>query len=114
MALNSLQLLDDCDIVAAHVFLFSPRPDTPAERMPQLGAELVKARASRLRRQADQRRSAWLDSLVGSMQPVLVENGGKAHTDAFAPVLMPAAKAGESGKARITGRDGAFLAGSFE
>ena len=38
MAFNSLKLLDDCDIVAAHVFPFSPRPSTPAARMPQLAA----------------------------------------------------------------------------
>ena len=36
MSLNSLKLLDDCDVVAAHVFPFSPRPNTPAARMPQL------------------------------------------------------------------------------
>ncbi len=39
-ALNSLRLLDDCDIVAAHIFPFSPRPDTPAARMPQLEREI--------------------------------------------------------------------------
>ena len=33
MALNSLKLLDDCDVIAAHIFPFSPRPNTPAERM---------------------------------------------------------------------------------
>src|SRR5436309_8963806 len=44
MALNSLKLLDDCNIVAAHIFPFSPRPNTPAARMPQLRPELVKAR----------------------------------------------------------------------
>src|SRR5438309_1196098 len=48
MALNSLRLLDDCDIAAAHVFPFSARPNTPAARMPQLPPELVKARAARL------------------------------------------------------------------
>src|SRR5437763_10828345 len=36
MALNTLKLLDDCDIVSAHVFPFSPRPHTPAARMPPL------------------------------------------------------------------------------
>ena len=58
MALNSLKLLDDCDIVAAHVFPFSPRPDTPAARMPQLAREVVKARAARLRDAAAERRDA--------------------------------------------------------
>jgi threonylcarbamoyladenosine tRNA methylthiotransferase MtaB len=113
-ALNSLKLLDDCDIVAAHVFPFSPRPDTPAARMPQLPHELVKARAARLRQTAGKRRAHWLDSLVGSLQPVLVEGMGKAHTDSFAPVAVEAAKRGETGIARITGREGDSLVGNFE
>jgi threonylcarbamoyladenosine tRNA methylthiotransferase MtaB len=111
MALNSMKLLDDCDIVSAHIFPFSPRPDTPAARMPQLGAELVKARAARLRQRAAQRRAEWLDRLVGTVQPVLVENGGKAHTDAFAPVHMSTARRGDMLRARITAREGDHLVG---
>ena len=88
MALNTLQLIDDCDIVAAHVFPFSPRANTPAARMPQVEREIVKARAARLRAKAAERRSAWLQSLVGTTQRVLVELGGKGHTDGFAPVRI--------------------------
>ena len=113
MALNTLNLLEDCDIVAAHVFPFSPRPDTPAERMPQVAAEVVKARAARLRRHAEERRNAWLDRLVGTRQPVLVEKGGKAHTDGFAPVVMPEASPGDSGIALVR-REGPKLVGAFE
>src|SRR5678815_4724035 len=60
MALNSLKLLDDCDVISAHVFPFSPRRDTPAARMPQPQREIVKARAARLREAASTRRSRWL------------------------------------------------------
>lgn len=109
MALNSLKLLDDCDIVAAHIFPFSPRPNTPAERMPQLARELVKARATRLRSSAAERRSRWLDSLVGSTQPVLIENNAKGHSDSFAPVAIAGTSRGEMGKARITDRNGDHL-----
>jgi threonylcarbamoyladenosine tRNA methylthiotransferase MtaB len=105
MAINSLKLLDDCDIVAAHIFPFSPRPTTPAARMPQLSRELVKARASRLRDAAEKRRRRWLDSMVGTVQPVLVEGEGKGHTDNFAPIAIAGARRGESGKVRVTGRE---------
>jgi threonylcarbamoyladenosine tRNA methylthiotransferase MtaB len=101
MALNSLKLLEDCDVVAAHIFPFSPRPDTPAARMPQIARELVKARATRLRQAAAERRSRWLEKLVGTVQPVLVENGGKGHADNFAPVAVHGASRGDSGRARI-------------
>ena len=109
MALNSLRLLDDCDVVAAHVFPFSPRPNTPAGRMPQLARDLVNARAARLRAAAAERRSRWLDSLMGTTAKVLIENSGKGHTDAFAPVQIEGSMRGASGNARITHRDGDHL-----
>jgi threonylcarbamoyladenosine tRNA methylthiotransferase MtaB len=111
MALNSLKLLDDCDIVAAHIFPFSPRPNTPAARMPQVEREIVKARAGRLRDAAARRRSAWLHSLIGTMQRVLIEGDGTGHSDSFAPVAVPGARKGAVLTARITGRDGASLVG---
>ena len=103
MALNSLKLIEDCGVVAAHVFPFSPRPNTPAARMPQLPREVVKARAARLRKAAAERRAQWLDSLVGTVQPVLVENHGKGHTDNFAPVTIEGAGRGEMGIVRVIG-----------
>ncbi|HET7816031.1 MAG TPA: MiaB/RimO family radical SAM methylthiotransferase [Sphingomicrobium sp.] len=113
MALNSLRLLDDCDIVAAHIFPFSPRPNTPAARMPQLPSELVRARAARLRNAAADRRSKWLGSLIGSAEPVLVEGDGTGHTDTFAPVAVEGAVRGEVGTVRITGRAGELLTGAW-
>ena len=113
MAINSLKLLDDCDIIAAHIFPFSARPDTPAERMPQLPREVVKARALRLREAAAGRRGRWLDSFVGSAQPVLIENDGKGHADNFAPVLIEGARRGETGLARITAHNAGHLTAAW-
>jgi threonylcarbamoyladenosine tRNA methylthiotransferase MtaB len=114
MAANSLKLLDDCDIVAAHIFPFSPRPNTPAARMPQLRRELVKERAARLRERAEARRGAWLDSLVGSTRTVLAEGDGKGHSDCYAPVAISGSRRGECGRARIVARDGDRLVGVWE
>lgn len=105
MAINTLKLLDDCDIVAAHVFPFSPRPGTPAARMPQLPREVVKGRAARLRNWAANRRRRWLGGLVGSTQPVLIENGGRGHTDNFAPVRIEGAARGAAAPAQILSCD---------
>ena len=109
MALNSLHLLDDCDIVAAHIFPFSPRPNTPAERMPQLSPELVKARAARLRAAAAERRTRWLDELAGSTMDVMIENNSKGHSSNFAPVHIEGTTRGEIGPAGIIGRNGDYL-----
>ena len=111
MALNSLKLLQDCDIVAAHVFPFSPRPNTPAARMPQLAHEVVKARAARLRGAAAERRSAWLRNLVGTRQPVLIESDGAGHTDAFAPITVEGSFRGDTGQVVVTGSEGDALRG---
>jgi threonylcarbamoyladenosine tRNA methylthiotransferase MtaB len=113
MALNSLRLLDDCDVIAAHVFPFSPRPGTPAARMPQLPRELVKERAARLRGAATLWRARWLDSLVGQTLPVLVEGDGKGHSDQFAPILIPGATKGATGAMRVLARDGDLLVGEW-
>jgi threonylcarbamoyladenosine tRNA methylthiotransferase MtaB len=112
MALNSLRLLDDCDVVAAHIFPFSPRPGTPAARMPQVNREIVKDRAARLREAAAARRGAWLDSLIGTTQRVLIESPGKGHSDGFAPVRVEGAERGGMRDVRITSRDGDHLVGA--
>ena len=106
MSLNTLKLIGDCDIIAAHVFPFSPRPTTPAARMPQVGSQAVKSRAARLRAEAADQRAKWLRSLVGTIQPALIEGPGKGHTDNFAPIALAGAERGQSGKVRITGHDG--------
>jgi threonylcarbamoyladenosine tRNA methylthiotransferase MtaB len=113
MALNSRKLLEDCHIIAAHIFPFSPRPNTPAARMPQVPREVVKARATSLRDAAAQRRSNWLDSLVGTAQPVLIEGDGIGHTNNFAPVAITGASRSETGMACITGRDGDRLTAAW-
>ncbi|MFL6830510.1 MAG: MiaB/RimO family radical SAM methylthiotransferase [Sphingomicrobium sp.] len=112
MAVNSLKLLDDCDIVAAHVFPFSPRPNTPAARMPQLARDVVKSRAARLRQAAAERRARWLDGLVRTTQRVLVEGDGNGHADNFAPVRVEGARRGEVLQARVTAREDDRLIGA--
>jgi threonylcarbamoyladenosine tRNA methylthiotransferase MtaB len=111
MALNTLKLLDDCDVIAAHIFPFSPRPNTPAARMPQLPREAVKARAARLRQAAAERRSNWLDGLIGTEQRILIENKEKGHADNFALVKVEGSRRGELVTARMTERDGDQLVG---
>ena len=108
---NTLRLLDDCEVIAGHIFPFSPRPGTPAARMPQLERETIKARAARLRERATERRSAWLSSQVDSVQRVLTENGNKAHTDGFAPVRLDMPN-GHVIHVRITGATADHLIGA--
>ncbi|MCL9998516.1 MAG: MiaB/RimO family radical SAM methylthiotransferase [Erythrobacter sp.] len=86
---ESLAIIDELDIVHAHVFPYSPRPGTPAARMPQLAREVVKARAADLRARAAAHRAAWLAGLVGETLPVLAERGGTGYAPNYAPVALP-------------------------
>jgi threonylcarbamoyladenosine tRNA methylthiotransferase MtaB len=113
-AANTRALIADCGIVAAHVFPFSPRPGTPAARMPQVAHDVIKARASLLREVAAGGRRAWLAGLVGTSTPVLVENKEKGHSDGFAPVRIAGSARGDLAPALITAVDGDTLIGTFE
>jgi threonylcarbamoyladenosine tRNA methylthiotransferase MtaB len=104
---NSLRLIDECDIVMAHIFPFSPKRGTPAARMPQVPPAIVKERARRLREAGARRREAWLRGLVGTTQRVLVEReSGLGHAENFAPVQVVGGEVGEVVEARIVGREG--------
>jgi threonylcarbamoyladenosine tRNA methylthiotransferase MtaB len=89
MAANTLALIDDCDIVHAHIFPYSPREGTPAARMPQVAPGVAKARAAALRERAAARRADWLRDMVGTTQRVLVERpGDRGHAENFAEVRI--------------------------
>ena len=53
MFARSLDLVEECGLTYLHVFPYSPRPGTPAARMPQVAREVVKDRAKRLRQRGD-------------------------------------------------------------
>jgi len=110
---NSLALVRDCRIVHGHIFPYSPRPGTPAARMPQVPPAIIRDRAARLREACAQQRERWLDSLIGTIQHVLVEGDGtRGHAGNFAPVLLPSPHVrGEIVSVRIHGvENGALIA----
>ena len=115
---NTLRLIDDCDVVYGHIFPYSPRAFTPAAKMPQVPRAVVKDRAKRLREAAMARQTRWLQSLVGSVQDVLVEKDGGGHAPNFArlrpfhnPNYLGNAVGGLS-SVRITGVEGMQLTGT--
>ncbi len=63
---NTVRFIGEADLAFLHVFPFSPRPGTPAARMPRLAQKTVKARAARLRAAGDAALGRHLASLVGS------------------------------------------------
>jgi threonylcarbamoyladenosine tRNA methylthiotransferase MtaB len=109
---NSLALVQEAGLSFLHVFPFSPRPGTPAARMPRLPGEVVKERAARLRARGAAALTARLQALQGSRQMVLVERGNVGHTPCFTRVaLEPGLTAGTLLEITITGHRGDHLTG---
>jgi threonylcarbamoyladenosine tRNA methylthiotransferase MtaB len=107
---RSLDLVEECGLTHLHVFPFSPRPGTPAARMPQLAREIVKARARRLRECGALALRRHLDGEVGAVRRVLVESEGQGRTEPFTPVrLASPLEPGAIVELRIDGHDGRQL-----
>lgn len=107
---NSLDLVDACGLTFLHVFPFSPRPGTPAARMPQVPRAEAKARAARLREKGEQALRRHLSGSIGSRRSVLVEKGQTGRTEHFTPVRVARLAApGTILPLRIAGHDGTRL-----
>ena len=109
MAENAATLAEEAGLAFLHVFPYSPRPGTPAARMPQLDRSLVKERAARLRACGDALHRAHLDRMVGSVQTIIVEMNGMAHTENFSLVAAPGLVPREVRRVIITGHNGKHL-----
>jgi threonylcarbamoyladenosine tRNA methylthiotransferase MtaB len=90
MVARSLDLVDECGLTQVHVFPFSPRPGTPAARMPQVARGVIKDRARRLRDKGEAALRAYLDGEIGTRRLVLTEMHGMARTPQFTPVRLAA------------------------
>ena len=85
----NLSIVRELGIVHGHIFPYSPRPGTPAARMPQVERQTVKRRAAELRVLASSTRDTWLASLVENPHAVLAERDGTGYTPHFARVSLP-------------------------
>jgi len=110
MFARSLDLVDECGLTHVHVFPFSPRPGTPAARMPQIAHETIKDRARRLRDKGEAALRHHLERQIGTRVRVLAEIGGIARTPQFTPVRLAApATPGTIFDVGIAGHDGRRL-----
>jgi threonylcarbamoyladenosine tRNA methylthiotransferase MtaB len=107
---RSLDLVEECGLTYLHVFPFSPRPHTPAARMPQVDRAIVKERAQRLRERGALALKHHFEREVGARRRVLIESRDAGRTEFFAPVrLAGSAEPGRIVECTISGHDGAQL-----
>ncbi len=109
---NSLRLVEECNLTWLHVFPYSPRPGTPAARMPQVDGHAIKDRAARLRAAGDKAVQRHLSAQIGKRHRILLEAPDMGRTEQFTEVSFFGHRPeGEIIEEVITGiRDGALLA----
>ena len=107
---RTLDLVGECGLTHLHVFPFSPRPATPAARMPQVPRAVIKERAQRLRQRGALALSRHLDGEVGATRRVLTESRDVGRTEQFTKVALAAPHApGRIFELKINGHDGRQL-----
>jgi threonylcarbamoyladenosine tRNA methylthiotransferase MtaB len=107
MFANTLSLVEEAGLAFLHVFPFSPRPGTPAARMPQLQRPVIKARAAALRAAGDAALARHLDRQVGRTLAGLVERPGVARAEDFTEIAFTGeATVGGLVELIVTGHDG--------
>jgi threonylcarbamoyladenosine tRNA methylthiotransferase MtaB len=106
---RSQELVDECDLTFLHVFPYSPRPGTPAARMPQVRGDVVKERAKRLRETGDAALQRRLMAEIGSVRQVLIESDRQGRTEHFMPVAISGETPSAVRTLMMAGHDGARL-----
>ncbi|MDO8397381.1 MAG: tRNA (N(6)-L-threonylcarbamoyladenosine(37)-C(2))-methylthiotransferase MtaB [Bradyrhizobium sp.] len=106
---RSQDLVEECGLTFLHVFPYSPRPGTPAARMPQVNGNAIKQRAKRLRATGEAALQKRLASEAGAVRQVLIESPTQGRTEHFLPVAIAGEVPGAVRALTMTGHDGARL-----
>ncbi|HLI64888.1 MAG TPA: tRNA (N(6)-L-threonylcarbamoyladenosine(37)-C(2))-methylthiotransferase MtaB [Caulobacteraceae bacterium] len=105
---NTLSLVGEAGLAYLHVFPFSPRPGTPAARMPQLARAVIKARAQTLRAAGAAALERHLAARIGAAVDGLVERPGRARAADYTELAFAGdAAPGALVRMIVTGHDGA-------
>jgi threonylcarbamoyladenosine tRNA methylthiotransferase MtaB len=109
MFARSQDLVGECDLTFLHVFPYSPRPGTPASRMPQVLGREIRERAGRLRAAGEAALRKRLASEIGATRQVLIEGATQGRTEHFLPVAIGGGAPGAVRTLVVKGSDGARL-----
>ena len=96
---NSVRLVRDCNLSFLHVFPYSPRPGTPAARMPQLARAEIKSRAALLRKAGHAAQSRHNQRHIGQTRLALIEQTNSARLADFTQVSVSGFNDSDIGKA---------------
>jgi threonylcarbamoyladenosine tRNA methylthiotransferase MtaB len=106
---RSLDLVAECGLTFLHVFPYSPRPGTPAARMPQVAGPEIKERAKRLRFAGEGALRQRLQAEIDATRDVLIESESQGRTEHYLPVAVSGECVGSVVALRIAGSNGERL-----
>ncbi|UCF52973.1 MAG: tRNA (N(6)-L-threonylcarbamoyladenosine(37)-C(2))-methylthiotransferase MtaB [Bradyrhizobium sp.] len=106
---RSLELVEECGLTFLHVFPYSPRPGTPAARMPQVAGPVIQERAKRLRAVGGVALRQRLQTEIGATRNVLIESDSQGRTEHYLPVAVAGERVGSVLPLTIAGSDGVRL-----
>ena len=106
MFARSVDLVAECDLTFLHVFPYSPRPGTPAARMPQVAGSEIRERARRLRATGEAALRNRLASEVGNTRQVLIESATQGRTEHYLPVSIVGETPGAANRGIRAGKRG--------
>ncbi|WP_273409512.1 tRNA (N(6)-L-threonylcarbamoyladenosine(37)-C(2))-methylthiotransferase MtaB [Elstera cyanobacteriorum] len=101
---DSLKIVSEANLTYLHVFPYSPRPGTPAAKMPQLPGGTIKARAAELRAAGQAALTRYLDTQAGRVEEILFEEETLGRTPHFVPVTGLTGTPGTRQKVRLIER----------
>ena len=107
---STLSIIEEAQLAYVHAFPYSPRPGTPAARMPQNDRAVIKARAARLREAGEAALTRHLSAWVGREADALIERDGMGRLSDFTTVRCDVVAA-PTQRLRFTHHDGAHLIG---
>ena len=86
MFLDTIKLVDECDISWLHIFPYSGRPNTPASRMPQVNNHEISKRSKALRDLAQRKKVQHFTKLKEKTVSVLMESEFKGRAEDFTEI----------------------------
>tara|TARA_B100000686_G_scaffold354693_1_gene466457 strand:+ start:2820 stop:4070 length:1251 start_codon:yes stop_codon:yes gene_type:complete len=111
---NTLTAVKKLNLTFLHVFPYSPRPRTPASKMPQINSNVKKQRAKELRDHGEHQLKQALDKSINSLHNVLVETeNGIGHSENFLTTKVLGANERKIYKCKIIGVENNMLVGKI-
>ena len=89
---NTYDFIKQCSFSNLHIFPFSPKIGTPANKMPQIERKIINNRAKQLRNLGSKLKIDFMKKKVGQTKAILFEGSNLSYTDDYFKVSIPSIK----------------------